>query len=65
MTLDVVRVDQTSECCDYSTCYWRFYMMSALSMVGSHIYYAATHGLDSDQLVNVHVNISDIGYCTS
>ena len=39
-------------------------MMSGLSMEGSHVYYAATHVLDSDQLENVHVNISDIGYCT-
>jgi hypothetical protein len=26
--------------------YWRFYMMSVPSMVGSQIYYAATHVLD-------------------
>ena len=39
-------------------------MMSGLSMEGSHLYYAAAHFLDSDQLDNVHVNIGDIGYCT-
>jgi hypothetical protein len=35
-------------------------MMSGLSMVGSHVYYAVTHVLDSDQLENVHVNKSEI-----
>jgi hypothetical protein len=38
--------------------------MSVPSMVRSHIYYAATHFLDSDQLANVRVGISEIGYCT-
>ena len=33
-------------------------------MVSSHVYYAATNILDLDQLVKVHVNIGDIGYCT-
>ena len=33
-------------------------------MVGSHVYYAMTHVLDQDQLENVHVDISEIGYCT-
>jgi len=37
--------------------------MSGLSMEGSHVYYAATHVLDSDQLENVRASISDIGYC--
>ena len=36
--------------------------MSVPSMVGSHVYYAVTLVLDSDQLENVRVNISDIGY---
>ena len=39
-------------------------MMSGLSMVGSHVYYAVTHVLDSDQLENVRVDISEIGYST-
>jgi hypothetical protein len=39
-------------------------MMSVSSMVGSHIYYAVTHFLDSDQLEDVCVDISEIGYCT-
>ena len=38
--------------------------MCRLSMEGSHVYYTATHVLDSDQLENVHVDISDIGFCT-
>jgi len=39
-------------------------MMSGLSMLGSHIYYDVTHVLDSNQLENVYVDISDIGYGT-
>ena len=39
-------------------------MMSVPSMVGSHVYYAKTHVLDQDQLENVRVDISEIGYCT-
>ena len=39
-------------------------MMSGLSMVGSHVYYTATCVWDSDQLENVGVDKSDIGYCT-
>jgi hypothetical protein len=38
--------------------------MSAPSMVGSHIYYTATRVFDLDQLENVRVDMSDIGYCT-
>jgi hypothetical protein len=37
--------------------------MSAPSMVGSRLYYTTTHVLDKDQLENVRVNISEIGYC--
>jgi hypothetical protein len=35
-----------------------------LSMVGSNVYYAATHVLNLDQLENVCIDISEIGYCT-
>ena len=38
--------------------------MSGLSMEGSHVNYTAIHVLDSDQLENVHVDISVIRYCT-
>ena len=39
-------------------------MTSVHSMVGSHVYYTMTHVLDEDQLENVRVDISEIGYCT-
>ena len=38
-------------------------MMSGLSMLPSHIYYDVAQVLDSNQLENVCVDISDIGCC--
>jgi len=37
--------------------------MSVPSMVGSHVYYAATRVWDWDQLENVCVDKRDVGYC--
>ena len=39
-------------------------MMCGSSMVGSQVFYATTHVLESVVMKGVNVDISDIGYCS-